>query len=336
MSNLGEEIPSLNPQDASTSSADLGWSKIRGILGEAEWAQALKAREIVRPFLDSTGLPVYYPGAGDNIASTLAFTDTANDIALVDYVYVNAKGEVDPAFNFHHKIKEMGGAVLSDTYEGKFGEGGKRVIIFECAGRTRKMILYAEDATKFTPIEIQNGIGFAIMFLPTRGQREGSQELPGDLKNFEYLAHLYRSIVVGGFVHWSPVRMLAAQAVGFREILPQPEGEDLPLSLYEKFADVEENVITTVLSMNVQVEWVDTILQGAYGFSTDNLADFETYLTSARAIFSSLPPTTQKELLSSIKAVLIPTVKEGEEDKKNFIEASKTVSFRIFPEIQQI
>lgn len=171
---------------------------------EIKWQNVSQIRDIVsRSEVMKRGLPVYYPGAAFDVAYPLAFTDSINFI-FMDYVYIDEKGELRQDELPDNEIERIGGIVTSVEHEGILGQGGKRIVHFDWGGKERKIIMYAEDATSFTPEEIKNGIAFIVIKAPTAFARSRGGAHPGNIAREENIARLYKSLSIDGFIHWDP------------------------------------------------------------------------------------------------------------------------------------
>lgn len=185
-------------------------------------------------------LPVYYPGAGADIVYPLAMTD-AKKFIFVDFVYVTQWESSNPLRFVAKEIETINGKIISEKDEGKLGEEGKKVIDFEFGGKTRQVILYAEDAAKFVPPETSDGVSFMVIKSPTPFARTEGSEPPNDIDTPENMAKLYQMISVGGFIHWDPTHVLDSENIGFRKILeglPETKKRYHTFPLYQKISNV--------------------------------------------------------------------------------------------------
>ncbi len=183
-------------------------------------------------------LPVYYPGAGSDITGPLAKTD-ASRFVFVDYLYVNSwEGEHDPiGYLIREDLPEIGAEITSDATEGELGNGGKRIVKFNWAGKEREIVFYAEDATKFAPPELKDGILMTVIQAPTPASRDNdSMNIPGWLMDNGYRASIYENLALGGFINWQPTDYLDSTLLGFERVFDGQEGSEDEYPIYQKIS----------------------------------------------------------------------------------------------------
>ncbi|MFA5286766.1 MAG: hypothetical protein WC394_00630 [Candidatus Omnitrophota bacterium] len=102
---------------------------------------------------------VYYPGMGFDVKTVLLSTDASiivgvdplEDARYIENIYIS-------------EILALGGKKLEVSHEGELGKGGKLVFRFNYNGSNREVILYREDAKKYTPDVIKETINGYDMF----------------------------------------------------------------------------------------------------------------------------------------------------------------------------
>lgn len=167
------------------------------------WRNVCKIREIVSSSdVVRNGLPMYYPGSGGDILKPLALTDCEKYI-FVDYCYINGEGSLAPRKELPDpRIERIGGQIIDIQTEGVLGQGGKRIVTFNWGDKKRQIVMYAEDATMFTPPEIANGFAFTMVDAPTAFTRGNRDDKPNFLGSPEYAEKIYQQLAKGGFILW--------------------------------------------------------------------------------------------------------------------------------------
>lgn len=225
---LSAKSPLLMLRESTTLPGDVSF-----IQDEKSWQNLLGIRSFVaNSEVIKQNLPVYYPASGRDIARPLGFTEATNFI-FVDFSYTAgnaARRDRMPDY----AITSMGGKIISDQTEGVMGKGGKRIAQFEWAGKLRTLVLYAEDATKFTPPEISAGTAMTLL-VGVGGEPENKIDTP------QFWSGLLESITVGGFTCMPPAHKLHAEELGFTKILsPEVDEQGIPhgYPLFQKFKAV--------------------------------------------------------------------------------------------------
>ena len=184
---------------------------------DEDWNVVAKARSVL---LESEpiqkGLPIYYPGANDDLMRPLGLTDS-RDMVFVDPVYAKL-GVPEEIIS---QIQSLG-PVISDVTEGEMSKGGKRVITFDWHEK-RTLTLYSEDATKFTPNESSNGWSFVYADAPTNSDREHI----GNIYDPDNKAFLVHQLADGGHLLYrfseGFLRALKPEYLGLERVIIDPD-----------------------------------------------------------------------------------------------------------------
>ncbi|GEM_PF-4382665 len=307
----GKEL-ATKPRDEQPTAEHPDWEKLSGssrIKDEETQKNVKKIREVfTKSEVAEKGLPVYYPGAAADIVFALAFTD-ATDFVFDDFRYIKRDGTLDIGTCPDTELTAIGGNITSSTTEGILGQGGKRIITFEWGGKTRKITMYAEDASLFFPDEIKNGSSMVIIKAPSAAARgETPEEVynaepPGTLLSPEIKAKILQTIAVGGFYNLYPTRELPAELVGFKKIIDVID-EEKEYPLYQKITD-EQN---TEPYLQLDSQLYDPIFtrNGVNGRTINNqtFEEFKTYVDNTRKQVETLPPEMKEKVMPALRALL--------------------------------
>lgn len=310
-----------------------------------EWEKISQIREIFRNSeVVKKGLPVYYPGALGDIMIPLALTD-ADNFVFVDFDYVDKNGNLNNDALPERFIGEIGGEIISITTEGQFGKGGKRTIKFNWGGRPRTITCYAEDATKFTPKELEGGASFILLIAP-----HGEPDPDSSLISPDNLAKFYPITASGGFINWKPTRVLDPKVAGFRQIVKR-EGEKDVFGLFQKEKIVPN--LTQVLSFDLNLWQCLSIPNGVYTGTIDEntLNIFRDELAKIKTVYPNLPSEIQANVLTLLRDYY-DFEKMSDEEKarysrlgksqnldnperlKEYLEKVKRIINEVFPEVR--
>ncbi|QQG44223.1 MAG: hypothetical protein HYW86_05185 [Candidatus Roizmanbacteria bacterium] len=317
----------IKPRREYKETPDADWEKLKDnpswFTTKELWENASQIRDIAaNSEVIKNGLPVYYPGSGRDIAYSLAFTN-ADKFVFTDYVYINEDGSLRNDYLPDETIQKIGGKIISDETEGILGKGGKRVVKFDWGGRERTVVMYAEDATKFTPQEIENGNAFTIIKAPTPfGRTQDSDSVPGNIWAVESHGNILKQLALGGFIHWVPTQYLNQDIIGFKNLI-KPKKSDDPLypykngyPLYQKVTN-EPNV-EKLMKIDDSLAITQYLRDGGYTLSINDqtLGFYEDRLKELRQKFDGLPLAKQKEVIPILNKFLrSKTITE--EQKKN-------------------
>lgn len=303
----GKELPSTSKPESAGMHPD--WEKLRtkalrfGDGTKEAWDNATKIREIfTQSAVAKKGLPVYYPGAAGDIDYALAFTD-ATEFVFDDFRYVKKDGSLDTDTTPDDEIKQIGGSITGITAEGTLGKGGKRTITFEWAGKTRKITMYSEDASKFLPSELNNSSSMLIIKAPTPASRtqqspEGYEtaETPDSIFSPEPHSRLLSSIAIGGYYNLKPTQILPTDTVGFQPIIDLDRVTEHGYPLYQKIHDEPE--MLHLFKVDHELEWSIGTRNG-----------------DAQATFNEQTPTYFKEQLQKLRSSYVNLSRE----KRNIV-----------------
>lgn len=250
-------------------------------------------------------LPVYYPGSGSDIAYPLVTTN-ASRFVFVDYLYIDNWGT--PGMDameglITQELPEIGALIRSDRLVGVLGQRGKRVVKFDWAGKERELTLYAEDATKFTPKEIRNGILSAIVKAPTQAPRSAEGKVPGPLYVPEFRIRMYQQVAVEGFINWRPVNYLQPEMAGFEATNP-----DERYTSYQKIRELPgiKSIIRIDNLLMMSISLRDGTLTGDISGEFLN-HQFRRDMRQLRRLYLLLDSEGQAAILPSLQEYLAPT-----------------------------
>lgn len=325
--------------------------RFAGEHGDDYWNNASEIRKIYTSSeIAKKGLPVYYPGSGFDAIFPLLYTDE-NTFVFTDYVYIKGDGSLRDDYIPDSTIETIGGTITSVTTEGILGHGGKRIVKFNWGGKERTLIMYAEDATKFVPEEIQNGTSFIVIKAPTPFARSAEEDVPGSIWDSESIDLMFQKLAIGGFVHWDPTHALPPEVVGMKQVITIPKALDDSRSeegypLYQKIRD--EQYIVGTLKLDGKLRVAFAMRDGGYwrriNESTPHL--FEDNLKDAREAFDQLPTSKKQEILQYLAALINPQ-DLSEQQKTNFrryglhteeqmntyLQQTVQAAQRVFPEL---
>lgn len=353
--------PSTEPNPSRSPSESQDWQNLRdrclrrylyyGEIQEVtdyahqEWEKINQIREIFRNSeVAKKGLPVYYPGARGDIIIPLALTN-ADNFVFVDFDYVDKNGNLNNDALPDRFIEEIGGKIISITTEGEFGKGGKRVIKFDWGGRTRTITCYAEDATKFTPKELEGGASFILLIAP-----HGEPDPDSSLISPDNLAKFYPITASGGFINWKPTRVLELSVAGFKQLVERKGGKDV-FGLFQKEKALPN--LNQVLSFDLDFWQCLSIPNGLYIGTIDEntLNIFRNELQKIKNIYPTLPPDVQANVLTLLRDYY-DLEKMSDEEKtrysklgksqnldnpeklKEYLEKVKRIINEVFPEVR--
>lgn len=338
------------------------WEKLRNYFRfdkEGMWKNAADIRAAFKASdVSKRSLPVYYPGAGFDISYPLAFTD-ASTFVFTDYVYINEDGTLRMNHLPDQEIEDIGGKITSRTTEGTLGQGGKLIVTFEWGGKERKVIMYAEDATKFVPPELSNGSAFTILKAPTPFGR-GTEDLPGYLFEPDALTTVLKQVAKGGFYHLHPTKELPSDILGFKRIIEEPPSSPKARSmyksgfpLYQKTADDPD--VRELIQLDYNLILTDAARDGleVLSITDQTLPRFEARLKEIRETYNNATSDKQKAMLPILRRLFID-FQLTDERKKNlrqygrgfgltdeqkmheYLEQSKQIALQVFPELANL
>jgi len=130
--------------------------------------------------------PVVYAGSGGDVEHAVILGDTL--------IFIDSHLPETTLSEIREGVFRIGGEILGEERIGKLGMGGKHIIEFELLGDLIRIIYYAEDATRFTPIEI--GDGCSVYFVKVPHPKEPRV---GSLTSPESMYRWLRAIKIGGY-----------------------------------------------------------------------------------------------------------------------------------------
>jgi len=160
------ELPRAKVEDSLTAEAD-PHTKLTSEEMEIEREQLIDLIKATVEELKTKDInTVYYPGIGEDIERVLLGTN-AQTIVGVDPLEYLTKEDIIEIYG--SKIKNLGGKNIAIDEAGTLGNGGKLIFSFNFEGESknkpRKIILYREDFTKYTPDKIgETKDGYDICF----------------------------------------------------------------------------------------------------------------------------------------------------------------------------
>lgn len=281
------------------------WALLEAQPPKEDWPHAKTIRAITQ---NSTAaqkkLPIDYMGSLDDVLHAMAFADWEGPIVFRDFVYATYSGKLCKPAQPDKMIKRIGGKIISITIEGRMGNKGKRTIVFEWGGKKRTLIQYADDATKYTPPEVAENVGFAMMIAPTQFNRVGStpDQIPNHLRNSDNLSSIYQRLAIDGFIHWDPLPDLNPELLGFTKLKTQSIHNPHPLGLYQKTSNIPPEEIKSILSFYSDFNQAISARYGATSVQLKNesLDDYAAWLNIVREHYNSLPQELQKKLKPSL------------------------------------
>lgn len=337
------------------------WEKLRTRYrsnNEAFWKNMTQIRKIVSPSKPvQQDLPVYYPGASADIAYPLGTSDAQNFV-FVDFLYVSEHPAMaDYSTGANRQIVELGGTITSVKGEGILGQNGKRIITFDWGGKERKITMYAEDATKFTPEEIKNGTSYIVVKAPTPASRTGEfEDDPGYIWSPESKIKMIRELSVDGFIQWEPTIELPAETVGLQSVLPlQPTIDDRRYRngypLYKKTQ--EEPQLDKIILFDNHLTQTLAIRDGVLIITENTLPiTFMQELQELHQEYEALTGEKRKQLLPTLRDLLNPQTITDEQKKllyqfgreygitdeqkvRAYMKQANEIAQKVFPEIQE-
>lgn len=287
------------------------WEKLKAYYNhyEAErsdWKNALQIRKaFVNSEITKENPPVYYPGAAVDIERPLIFTDATHFI-FVDPLYVNADSSLNADYLPDKWIEKIGGKIIgTPKIEGEFGMGGKRIIDFEWNGKNRQIVMYAADATKISPKELEKGTSFVIL-----GGRPAAGSDVGNLISSENYSRLYQTIKTGGFINRTMLKHLPPELIGLQTIIQSPpEGIDtysngFPLvqkttheSDYKEFFKIDDQIDEIINVRGGKI--TNRILPETY-------SDYENSLRNLKKLCDNITDKKRRLTMQSLKKSLLP------------------------------
>lgn len=285
------------------------------------------------------GLPVFYMNAGKDIKHPLAYTD-ATDFIFVDEHYADDSGNINSNFELKNSIEEIGGTNIITHDDGKLGNGGKRTVEFDFAGKRRRISQYGKDA---------NAPGFRAY------ENKAGLVMGNDIKTTEAAFQLLKNVASEGYTTYSPVSMLYPELVGFERKVTGVETYDPTktiLPLYHKIWS--ELSLNSLLRIDRQLLGAIIIRDGIgknIEITNDTLTQFREQLIKLETEYNSLSPFNKEKLLNNLQRSLgleqgfteyqrtyLP--KSGKkmnlddsEKALKYLEDAYKVALEIFPEI---
>ena len=168
------------------------------------------------------------------------------------------------------------GIKFVETRHGELGKGGKVVFEFEIDGNQKRIVFYAEDATKlgtsFKPVELEHGA--ALFEMPHAPTAVRSEHIGND-----HVAKAISSLPVGGLFDGGgaarlPGNFIPSELLGLKPLQKNPIKQDT--WLMEKTGERGEKLVESLLSIDGQIKYAKMLREGkvSKSFSMEDCLEF--------------------------------------------------------------
>lgn len=281
--------------------------------------------------------PFVYVGSGCHEEYPLLLD--GRTCVLIDPIYAGKGTEVIKAFR---KRLTNAGIDCKEQQEGILDKGGKHIFEFEFEGRPRKYLIYAEDATKFTPTELKEGP--SVFIVPRRGLAVGPEELS------EMIAHLPMGSIFDVWytlVNYKIVKYVPIEMLGLRPLQTSPHQKHC--ALMEKREQIEKERLRILLEIDNKLSWARKFRRGdtsldyvePEGFEKEigwRSKEFSKQLKSIKSLLEGLDEETALKLKETAEQVLYlspgePVIRELREIDLKTVKETPIRNTRLFEQL---